>query len=375
MLTNKKNLNEAIMRAAMKNWYGGTGENRDYSVTQLLVPPKIFHLLSRHKDEVEEDVAERMFMLMGSAMHAILERANEHDVEFTILSRVRQFFEKLHNGEVGKNPDEIEASFINFIIDDPRTANGRLGYLLSLLPDDRYMIEKRFHYTTKSGKIVAGGIDLYDKQERTLHDYKFSSVWTWIYRNRPGSRIEDYTQQLNMYRLFMEKMNIPVDKLRINLLFRDYSKSKAKQDYNYPDPIETIEIPLLGLDVVEQMIENKIAEIEKYNTVLDNGIPPCNSHERWQGQDTWAVRKKANKTASKVEFSYSGAKKWLEEEIAKLAEKDIAKGIDSGIAMQRASDLFVIEKREGLPNRCESFCSVRNFCNFWQEYEKKLDNK
>ena len=34
-----------------------------------------------------------------------------------------------------------------------------------------------------------------------------------------------------------------------------------------------------------------------------------------------------------------------------LAEKDIAKGIDSGIAMQRASDLFVIE-RCGQPVRC-----------------------
>jgi hypothetical protein len=371
MLTNKKNLNEAILRAVQKDWYSGTGEKRDYSVTQLLSPPKIIQLMRRHKNEIDEDVSERVFALMGSAMHAILERANEHDGEFILMSRLRSFLDWSKDNENSCSDDEINAKFMEFMVAQDSLS---IAELVRLIKSDRYLIEKRFHYTTKSGKIVTGGIDLYDKQERTLHDYKFSSVWTWIYRNRPGSRIEEYTQQLNMYRLFMENMNIPVDKLRINLLFRDYSKSKAKQDYNYPDPIETIEIPMLGLDVVEQMIENKIAEIEKYNNVLDNGIPPCNSHERWQGQDTWAVRKKANKTASKVEFSYSGAKKWLEEEIAKLAEKDIAKGIDSGIAMQRASDLFVIEKRESQPVRCVDYCPVNKFCDYYQQLPEKVKN-
>lgn len=374
MLTNKKNLSEAIVRALGRDWYSGTGEKRDYSVTELLNPPKIIHLMKRHKDELEEDVSEKIFMLMGSAMHAILERANEHNVEFTILNRVRQFFEMVHNQEAGDSVAEIEASFINWMVNsaDPKT---QLGELLKMLPEDRYLIEKRFKYTTRSGKIISGGIDLYDKEERVLHDYKFSSVWTWIYRNRPGSRKEDWATQLNMYRLFMENMGYPVDKLCINLLFRDHSKSKAKIEAGYPDPVETLELPLLGLDVVEEMIENKVAEIEKYNTVLDDGIPPCNSNERWQQHDTWAVRKVTNKTASKVEFSYADAKRWLDAEVSKLAQRDIAKGMEPAQAMKRASDIFIIEKRDGVPSRCESYCSVRNFCNFWREYEKKLDNK
>lgn len=372
-LTNKKNLNEAIVRAVKRNWYGGAGENRDYSVTQLLVPPKIFHLLNRHKDEVEEDVAEKMFMLMGSAMHAILERANEHDVEFTILSRVRTFFEKVHNGEVSKSPDEIEAAFINFIIGDGDAGAGqRLGYLLSLLPEDRYLIEKRFKYSTKTGKIISGGIDLYDKETRTLHDYKFSSVWTWIYRNRPGNRTEEWTQQLNMYRLFLEQQGYSVDKICINLIMRDYSKSKARQDSSYPEPVETIELPLLGLDVVEHLIENKVAELEKYNATKDDAIPPCTSHERWQQNDTYAVYKTGNKTASKVEYSYAGAKAWMETEIAKLAEKDIVKGMDTAQAMQRAADIFRIEKRPGVPTRCIDYCAVCQFCNFYRDLPDKI---
>jgi hypothetical protein len=372
-LTNKKNLNEAIVRAVQRNWYAGFGEKRDYSVTQLLVPPKIFHLMNRHKDEIEEDVSEKMFMLMGSAMHAILERANDYDVEFAILSRVRAFFEKVHNGEVVGNPREIETSFISFIIGDEDIDTGqRLGYLLSLLPKDRYLIEKRFKYITKTGKVISGGIDLYDRETRTLHDYKFSSVWTWIYRNRPGNRTEEWTQQLNMYRLFLERQGYSVDKLCINLIMRDYSKSKARQDASYPEPVETIELPLLGLDVVEQIIENRVEEIEKYAMTKDDAIPPCTPYERWQQHDTYAIYKIGNKTASKVEFSYAGAKAWMETEIAKLAEKDIQKGMDTQKATQRATNIFRIEKRPGMPTRCIDYCSVCQFCNFYRELPEKV---
>ena len=44
---------------------------RDYSVTQLLNPAKIIHLTNRHRNEIEDDVSERIWMLIGSAMHAI----------------------------------------------------------------------------------------------------------------------------------------------------------------------------------------------------------------------------------------------------------------------------------------------------------------
>lgn len=375
MLTNKKNLNEAIVRAIKRDWYSGTGEKRDYSVTQLLVPPKIYHLLNRHKDEVEEDVSERMFMLMGSAMHAILERANEHDVEFTILSRVRAFFEKVHNGEIDKNPDEIEASFINFIVNDAdATPEKRLGYMLSLLPEDRYLIEKRFRYTTKTGKIISGGIDLYDRKTRTLHDYKFSSVYTWIYRNRPGNRTEEWAQQLNMYRLFLEQQGYPVDKICINLIMRDYSKSKGRYDSTYPDPVETIELPLFGLDVVEQMIENKVAELEKYNLTKDDAIPACTSLERWQHQDTYAIYKVGNKKASKVEYSYSAATSWMENEIQNVAEKDISKGMDSAKAYNRAKEIYRIEKRPGTPTRCIDYCAACKFCDFYRSLPEDVKN-
>lgn len=361
-LTNKKNLNEAIVSAVQKNWYGGAGEERDYSVTQLLNPPKIYHLMNRHADKIEEDVSERIFMLMGSAMHVILERANEHDVEFLILSRVRDFFERVRESKVIREPTQLTEEFVRFVTDE----RFNLGGLLSLLNEERYLIEKRFKYVTQSGKIIAGGIDLYDKQTRVLHDYKFSSIWTWIYRKRPGNRTEEWTQQLNMYRLFLERQGYPVDKICINLIMRDYSKSKARFEADYPEPIETLELPLLGLDVVEEMIERRIAEIEKYTFTQDDGIPVCTPNERWQQQDTWAVYRGDNKTASKVEYSYAGAKNWMEKKVRELAERDIAKGMDVVQATQKVAGLFRIEKRPGIPTRCVSYCPVAPFCNFYR---------
>jgi len=373
-ITNRKNLNEALLRAVQKNWYSGEGESRDYSVTGLLNPVRVFHLMKRHFDELEEDVSDRIWMLMGSAMHSVLERANEHDAEDTILSRVREFFDMIHEGKISKDPAEIESGFAKFITDGNQSRES-IGKLLATLPEDRFLIEKRFRYVTQSGKVISGGIDLYDKKTKTLHDYKFTSVYTWLYRNRPGSRTQDWIEQLNMYRLFMEQQGYEVNELKINLIFRDYSKSKAKFESGYPDEIETLDLPLLGLDIVEQMIESKVGELEKYSLLDDDSLPICTPEERWQGHDTFAVKKIGNKVASKVEYSYSGAKKWLDEEVYKIASKDIAKGMDGEKAMKRASDLFTIEKRQAEPTRCESFCSVRNFCNFWQEYEKKLDNK
>ena len=48
----------------------------DISVTSLIGPARIRQLRMRHADEITEDVSERLFALMGSVAHDILERAD-----------------------------------------------------------------------------------------------------------------------------------------------------------------------------------------------------------------------------------------------------------------------------------------------------------
>ena len=92
----------------------------------------------------------------------------------------------------------------------------------------------------------------------------------------------------------------------------------------------------------KQLVENKIAEIEKYANTFDDNIPICTPSERWQGHDTYAVMKQSNKRASKVEYSYAAAKSWMDAEAQKIAEKEIHKGKDPYASHQKALSLFSI---------------------------------
>ena len=72
-LTNTFNLPEPIVQAVQNDAY--TAGSADISVTQLLDPPQKVALIREHADEIEEDVSDRIFSLMGQAVHNVLERA------------------------------------------------------------------------------------------------------------------------------------------------------------------------------------------------------------------------------------------------------------------------------------------------------------
>jgi hypothetical protein len=72
-LTNKLGLPSAIV-AALENDTYSRGEC-DLSVTQLIAPPRQVELRRRHEAELEEDVADRIWILLGKSIHEILEKA------------------------------------------------------------------------------------------------------------------------------------------------------------------------------------------------------------------------------------------------------------------------------------------------------------
>lgn len=71
-LTNKLGLPEALVNAVANDPY--TRGKSDISVTQLIDSPRIRMLNKQH--EVEEDVADRIWSLLGQSVHTILERAD-----------------------------------------------------------------------------------------------------------------------------------------------------------------------------------------------------------------------------------------------------------------------------------------------------------
>jgi hypothetical protein len=72
-LTNKLGLPAPIVRAVERDPYD-RGRS-DYTCTQLVGPPRLSVLRRRHAAEITEDVADRIYSLIGQSVHTILERA------------------------------------------------------------------------------------------------------------------------------------------------------------------------------------------------------------------------------------------------------------------------------------------------------------
>lgn len=73
-LTNRLNLPAPLVAAIANDNYSG-GMASDYSTTGLLKPPRIAQLTRLHRDELTEDVSDRIWALFGQVTHAIIERA------------------------------------------------------------------------------------------------------------------------------------------------------------------------------------------------------------------------------------------------------------------------------------------------------------
>lgn len=75
-ITNIHGLPEALVRAVKNDSYKGGG---DYSVTRLIDSPQIRALSKKHSSAIVEDVSNRIWSLMGQAVHHVLERSAEEE--------------------------------------------------------------------------------------------------------------------------------------------------------------------------------------------------------------------------------------------------------------------------------------------------------
>ena len=72
-ITNNFNVPETLLALAKKDFY--TKGSADFSVTEIISPPRIQRLRRRHWDEMEQDVADMLWMLLGTALHVVAERS------------------------------------------------------------------------------------------------------------------------------------------------------------------------------------------------------------------------------------------------------------------------------------------------------------
>ena len=197
------------------------------------------------------------------------------------------------------------------------------------------IVEERF-YGTFSDKVISAQIDHY--RDGVITDWKLTSAYK--VKKALQSPDEDWTAQLNVQKVLMEIAGHDVTELRIGAMVRDWTKAKFMSEEGYPDQIEYIEIPIWPKEQAISWIEDRIAAHE--------APQPCSQQERWQDDPTYAITKKGGSRPAKVEKSRSAAMEYMD---------------NKGWSL----DDYEIIQRTGPNRRCEFYCNVNEFCDFYSE--------
>tara|TARA_R110000823_G_scaffold41825_2_gene109834 strand:- start:1621 stop:2514 length:894 start_codon:yes stop_codon:yes gene_type:complete len=254
-ITNKQNLPKAIERAVVNDPYDS--KNSDISATRLLQPPRIRVLQQRHWDEIEEDVSDRIWSLLGQSVHHVIERASEGTEDIT---EQRMYVEK----------DEI--------------TNG-------------WVLSGTFDYLSTEGQLI---------------DFKTTSAYSAIDALTKGKK--EWEAQLNILDWLIRNSNvklpIKVKSLTIMAILRDWSKIKSLTSENYPKQ-QSVMIPIKRWSIEEQDLYIKERIALHQNAMLQDEPEICSPEERWHKADQYAVMKNGRKSALRLLPSMDQAKKYL----------------------------------------------------------------
>lgn len=293
MLTNRLNLPQPFVDAATSNHE--YKPNR-YSVTEVLGGTCEAILKRSHQNDGEEDVADRVWAIFGTAVHKVLQEASATETQ-------------------------LQENWISVPIEGT-------PYELS------------------------GIFDLYDDATGTVTDYKTCSVW----KTQVGD-YDDWRMQTLLYCWMLRRLGFNAHRGEIVAIMRDHNMRKAKTEKDYPKhPVMRIEWEFTDddLDQAESDLlgwyDQLTWQLNQQRQYGDAALMPCSPEQRWHKPDTWAVVKNGNKRATKVLNSEGAAEGYMD---------------------QMREGAYHIEFREGEDTRCQSYCSVAQFCphgrKFFQE--------
>jgi hypothetical protein len=266
-ITNIHNLPAAIVAAVQNDPYVGGG---DISATKLIDSPQVRVLTMRHHDAITTDVSERVWALLGQAVHTILERAG--------------------------------------------------------LREEGMIIEERL-YAEVNGWQVSGQVDRMHLDGGEISDYKVTTV----YKQHVS---DSWTRQLNVLRWLAHKNGHHIDKLSVVAIFRDWRKSEALRNSDYPQAaIQTINVPVWTLEEAEEYVAERVYIHQAASRGED---VPCTDEDRWASPSTFALLKFGGKRALKVAKSRE-----------ELGTPDFGQEI---------------VERKGEYKRCGLYCDVSPFC-------------
>lgn len=194
-LTNKLGLPDTFVNVIKRPQY--TKGDSQISVTEMMNSPQIVQLKRKHWDELEEDAADMVWSLFGSAVHNILEH--------------------------GK--------------------------------DQHHIVEQRI-FTEFGGWRLSGQIDLQEVYDDgvVVSDYKVTGAWAVM------NQKADWHNQLNVYAWLIEReTKRKVKGLQIIAIVRDWSRRDTVKEGYPPAPVTTIPIPLWSYEEREKYVKTRLS--------------------------------------------------------------------------------------------------------------------
>lgn len=236
-ITNKFGVPDNLLTLASNEYY--TKGASQYSVTELLSAPKIKRLREKFSENIEQDVSDMLWQMLGSALHVVFERS--------------------------QTPGCVT--------------------------------EERL-FVSVDGVTVSGQIDLQQEYPDgiVLTDYKFTSAWA-VMQDKA-----EWEQQLNVYAWLVRKAKGKnVVGLKICAMIRDFSRHDHRE--NYPQaPIHMMDLPIWDDAVTEKYVMDRLHkhQLSKMQSELEEELPPCTDEERWMSETVYAVKREGRKTAIKL---------------------------------------------------------------------------
>jgi len=297
-LSNRFNLPQPFVAAVSTDEY--IRGDAAYTTTELIKPSRIVALHRKYEAQLEEDVSDRVWRLQGQAKHVV--------------------FERIAKTEPG-----------------------------------RYIVEQRFETVMPGGMKISGQIDLYDRKDHTLYDWKETSVWKFLLGDT-----EEWEQQANINVYHMRNGGFLVDRVKNIAILKDWKKRKARfgREKDYPNcAIHIVDLPIWNAGAQQSFI---LERARMHDEQMANP-PVCTKKERWQRDASFAVMRTDRKRALRLYDNRDQA------EAAMMHAMKIGKPGDSS--------KFYIEERQAEPVRCLDFCEVQLFCDFGVEAEEKWKKK
>jgi hypothetical protein len=251
IITNKHGVPEPLVTLASKEYYSKGASQ--YSVTEIMSPPKIKRLREQYNDQIKQDVADMLWNLLGSALHVVMERG----------------------------------------------------------ATDGWTMEERL-YKEMDGVTVSGAIDIQQETPEgvIIIDYKFTSAWAVMQEK------EEWQQQLNVYKWLVETVKRKkVIGLKICALVRDFNRHETKEGYPKAS-IEMVDIPMWDSVKTEAYVRERLNLHRDAKVSADFGdeLPACSDTDRWQSETIYAVKREGRKTAIRLFKTIEEANELAEKE-------------------------------------------------------------